>query len=621
MKKNLIILVVVLSLLLACALTACTRTCIDGHTLVDVEVKTEPTCDVVGSVVQKCSVCNTIFVNPIPALGHTYGEWSANEDGLTHSRVCATDNSHIQSAKHVDADGDKICDDCSFEIATIDPSTCQHQWTNWTYNNDGTHTGVCTICGTSNTNQVCSGGNATCTEAGVCEVCGGEYLPATDEHVYAEEVTTPAGCETVGEMTYTCQCGDSYTEEIPATGHAYGEWAYNNDGTHSRVCANDATHVEMNSCSGGVATCTNAGLCEVCDGAYIPALEHKYPENWTNNGENHIKVCENDSTHVISENHTHVEIDRKDADCDNGEVITMTCQCGNTYNLDGEPALGHDIEKKYVVENGVLYWTEFCVNGFDCSHEDIKTEVTGVAEVATAEDLNTVLENGFSAKLTEDIELSESINITSGNVSVDLNGHDIVNSGLQQSTVPGAVDCSVFVVSGKNVELTISGEGSVVARPDEELVEALPDDVQIVVNAIVVTESASVAVNDGAFEGGIATDDSADVTLNGGSFIGFDPSDIVNEDMHSIFDEESETYIVEAHSFDSTTFDPTCTEAGYTKYVCQCGDVYTVEGEKALGHTEVVDKAVTPTCTATGLTEGKQCTVCNVITVAQNTVP
>lgn len=46
---------------------------------------------------------------------------------------------------------------------------------------------------------------------------------ATHTHSYITKVTTPATCTTDGIKTYTCSCGDSYTEVIKATDHKWDE--------------------------------------------------------------------------------------------------------------------------------------------------------------------------------------------------------------------------------------------------------------------------------------------------------------------------------------------------------------------------------------------------------------
>ena len=66
---------------------------------------------------------------------------------------------------------------------------------------------------------------ATCNKTGskvyTCS-CGDSYaetVPATG-HSYSSKVTKQPGCETTGVRTYTCSaCGNSYTESINATGH------------------------------------------------------------------------------------------------------------------------------------------------------------------------------------------------------------------------------------------------------------------------------------------------------------------------------------------------------------------------------------------------------------------
>lgn len=63
------------------------------------------------------------------------------------------------------------------------------------------------------------------------------------EHAYSEAITTEATCETDGVKTFTCDCGDSYTEVITATGHNYGEYISNNDATYTADGTETATCV------------------------------------------------------------------------------------------------------------------------------------------------------------------------------------------------------------------------------------------------------------------------------------------------------------------------------------------------------------------------------------------
>lgn len=104
-----------------------------------------------------------------------------------------------------------------------------HSFGSYTYNNDatesadGTETAVCSVCGERSTR----------TAAGT---------KLAHVHSYTESVTTIPSCTTDGLKTFSCSCGSSYTEAIPAAGHQFGDYTYNNDattsadGTKTRYC-------------------------------------------------------------------------------------------------------------------------------------------------------------------------------------------------------------------------------------------------------------------------------------------------------------------------------------------------------------------------------------------------
>ena len=75
------------------------------------------------------------------------------------------------------------------------------------------------------------------------------------------------------------------------------------------------------------------------------------------------------------------------------------------------------------------------------------------------------------------------------------------------------------------------------------------------------------------------------------------------------------------HNYKGYSEPPTCTEKGYTTYVCEvCGDSFTEFVEK-IPHTVVIDYPINPTCTEAGLTEGSHCSICGEVINKQELIP
>jgi len=105
--------------------------------------------------------------------------------------------------------------------------------------------------------------------------------------------------------------------------------------------------------------------------------------------------------------------------------------------------------------------------------------------------------------------------------------------------------------------------------------------------------------------------------------LSYDENDVFNSSfVNQHFDIANSTIKLHNHVFDGGTIttEPTCTEKGIKTFACSCGYSYT-EDVNAIGHSEVIDKAVAPTCTKTGLTAGSHCSKCNVVFTAQTIIP
>ena len=75
------------------------------------------------------------------------------------------------------------------------------------------------------------------------------------------------------------------------------------------------------------------------------------------------------------------------------------------------------------------------------------------------------------------------------------------------------------------------------------------------------------------------------------------------------------------HSFSAwnTVDEPSCLAAGIEERICECG-YKEMRRVDPLSHTRVLDEAVEPTCTESGLTAGMHCSECGTIIVAQSIV-
>ena len=258
----------------------------------------------------------------------------------------------------------------------------------------------------------------THTEAGSksqhCSRCDAKQnvtsIPATGHKYNDGVVTKKPTCTEKGVKTFTCVDGDhSYTEEIPAIEHNYGEATYTwssdkSTCTAKRVCANDASHVEtetVNTTSTITknATCTTTGTktytATFKNGAFakqtttstIPALGHDFNTEYTVDKEpthtedgsksQHCKRC-GAKQNVISISATghiyNVGIITKNPTCTEPGTKTYTCIGGDHTYTEEIPATGHKYgTPTYTWSNDKSTCTAKRVCANDASHVETET--------------------------------------------------------------------------------------------------------------------------------------------------------------------------------------------------------------------------------------------------------
>ncbi len=608
-----------------------------GHVIVT-DARVEPTCTTAGKTEGKhCSVCNAVITaqTVIPA-GHELEDVAKKEATCTEAgheagkrctRCDYTEGMAVIPAGH------------KLEDVAKKEATCTEA---------GHEAGKrCTKCDYTEGMAVIPAGHkledvakkeATCTEAGHeagkrCTRCdyteGMAVIPAGHklEDVAKKEATcTEAGHE-AGKRCTRCD----YTEGmavIPATGHTAGEWKYDVNGhwKECTVCENIAVAKADHTFTNNV--CTTCGYDKSCthqNKIIDAAVEPTCTTTGLTEG-SHCATCgaiTKAQEVIAAKGHKEVIDSAVAATCtEPGKTEGKHCETCGTILVQQEiiPARGHNITT----------WTNDSNNG---NHKGVCTVCGETVSKAHnpvssgAPKAATCTEAGY----TEEFHCSDCNAITTQKQEIAAKGHTEVTDEAVAATctIAGKTEgkhCSVCneVIVAQN---TVAAKGHTEVI-DEAVAATCTTAGKTAGKHCSVCNEVIVAQNTVAAKGHTEVIDSAvaETCTTAGKTAGKHCS-VCNEVI------TAQTIIpATGHTAGSWKYDAN----GHWKECTVCGNIavaksnHTFENnvcttcgyDKSCTHPNIVtDEAVAATCTTAGKTEGKHCSICNTVIVAQELIP
>ena len=409
-----------------------------------------------------------------------------------------------------------------------------------------------------------------------------EYVNNNSCDHHYEAVTQEATCVEGGSVVYTCEhCGDSYSEEIPATGiHTY------------KTVTVDAT------CTADGSVTTACTVCGDQTTEVIPAAGHKYEcvETAATCGKDGSKVytcsvCGDTYTEVIIATGMHLnEIHTENATCAKDGSVTTICTVCNATSVEVIPATGKHtyevvtVEPTCVTKGSVTYTCGVC--GYSYA-ETIPATGNHVYKAETVE-----------ATCTEDGRITYTCAFCADSYkeTIKAPGHSYTCEVTEATCTKAGVREYTCTVCGHDYSEEIAAIGH---------------------------NYTGVATNATCLQGGFTTY----TCQNCGDSYVADETEALGHRYETATveptctkagsvtyycvcgDSYSESIPATGHTYKTVVTDPTCIKGGYTTHTCSaCGDSYVTDQMDALGH-DYDTSVVKPTCTKGGYTSST-CRVC-----------